>query len=301
MLFPGCYAFLGQLNAAEYSNQRCIVKEHVAEKDRWAIKLWDPKFKGKQILVRVENITFDCFARAGEDLPKLPSHLRVSPAGVCGNGLFCEDDWPSGKIILEEDPLMVVANRDGDSGFEARWNLYFALENDRGVKDPTLRAFREMSDGGNDFVKRHIDDATTMFKKLLKISGRNDTEVQTMFVSPEYQDFVNEEILRISAVLARWQANSHGYSVPSQDRSALFRYTAKMQHSCDPNCSLHVHPETGRCVVTANRPIRAGDQLTNSYMGESSGFHEMNVEARRKKLATRGFVCICDRCVRESE
>jgi hypothetical protein len=135
MLFPGCYAFLTEMSASEYSRQRCIVKEHFVEKDRWAIKLWDPSFKGKQILVRKEKIEFDVYARSGLDLEALPGHLRVSAAGSMGNGLFCNDDWAKGATVFEEDPLMVVRNRSDDCGFEARWNLYFALENGCGVRD----------------------------------------------------------------------------------------------------------------------------------------------------------------------
>jgi hypothetical protein len=296
---PGSYAVFGQLSTPEYSEARCIIQSFNAVKSRWIVKLWDPRFNGKQILVREENINFDSYATPCDKLAPLPGHLRIAPstAGGQGSGLFCLADWEPEMTIFEEKPFMIVAN-GGDSArfFQARWRLHHQVECDRGPSSPVLSAFHDLSDGGAPFVRDHWNEATSMYKQTLEAPGESKDENQH---SPESKSSANDQIMRIASVYARWQANSHDYAVTQLDRSVLYRYVSRMQHSCDPNCSMQVDSDSGDVMVWANRRIEAGEELTNSYMGEQSGFHELDVHERREQLMVRGFVCACKRCVRE--
>jgi hypothetical protein len=296
--FPGSYAYLGKLSNGKFSEQRVVVENFVEEKDRWVVKLWKPQFNGEKILVRENHIFFECYAVPCNALPELPSHLRVSPTGDCGNALFCNAEWDCGEIIMEEAPLMIVANRGGDSNFESRWQLYFALDSERGAKSPVLTAFREMADGGKEFVKDYLDDGKAMFKKAVASGGRSSEEVEQF--CRNMPDFVQEEAERIAGVLSRWQTNSHNFATADVDQSGLFRWASKMQHSCEPNCILTVDSETGICITKTIKRISPGDQLCNDYMGGDPVFHAKDVKERRAVLWKRGFECACPRCKRES-
>lgn len=301
--FPGSYAFLGKLSNKKYSEERVVIDRYVKEKDRWAVQLWRPEFSEEKIMVKEENLFFDCYAVPCSDVPKLPSHLSVEPTDKYDkpmNGMYVLQDWDADTIILEEDPLLIVANRGVDgSDFECRWNLYYGIEHDRGPTCPLLKAFNEMADGGDNVIKKYLGDAEIMFKNVLSSSGRSAEEIEDF--CKKMPEFVEEEHLRISKVLSKWQSNSHNFPIfDDMDQSCLFRFTSKMQHSCEPNVVLNIDKQTGGLNARTLRRIQAGEELTNSYMGEDDVFNAMSVEERRAKLAHRGFTCLCVRCVRES-
>lgn len=260
--------------------------------------MWDQQFKSEKILVKEEKLHFECYAIADDHISNLPGHLRVA-ASASGSGLFCDVDWRAGEIIFEEEPLMIVANHGGDSNFEARWQMYFAIENDRGPRSKVIKAFNEFADGGRAFVAELKGDGKELFKKALASSGRSNEEVDMFFKG--MPDFVEEESMRIAGVLARWNSNSHDFATCGQDQSCLFQYCAKMNHSCDPNITLQIDKDTGTCIARASKPIQAGEELFISYMGESPKFAKLCVVDRRAKLSARGFVCICSRCKEESK
>merc|ERR1719224_303213 len=132
--------------------------------------------------------------------------------------------------------------------FECRWNLYFALENDRGPKSPVLKAFNDYSVGGDHMLKEYLSDAAIVFQKVLQATGRKEAEIK-QFCEMQ-SEFVKEEYERIAGVLARWQTNSHNFAICTQmDQSVLFRFTSRMQHSCDPNVLLCIDSDTGTCVT----------------------------------------------------
>lgn len=295
--FPESYAFLGEMSVSDYSKKRCIIQGYAADRQRWIVKLFDPQFAGKCILVKEDKVTFDCYGAPDKSLPSLPSHLGVTSMGSCGNSLFTKVPWGAGSTVLVESPMMIVANSTEDHAFECRWNLYYALENERGPRSPLIVAFKEMSDGGPGVMNSYRQDALIMFEKILETSKKTIEDVRSAIGD----SFIDEEVDRISGVLSRWQTNSHEYKVEEQNLSALYRYTAKMLHSCAPNCRLQQDPETGTASIITLRAVEAGEHLTNDYMGgETTGFQLLGVEERRERLKVRGFKCICKRCLIES-
>jgi len=279
--FLGSYAYLGKLSSAKYSEQFCVIVEYVAKKDRWAVRLWQEEFEGEKILVRAENIVFHSYAVLCEDLKPLLSHLSVAPTDD-GNALFCDSHWGAGHIVMEEDPLMVVANSGGDDdSFGSQWHLHSTLESDRGPDCAILEAFQDMSICSDAFVKQHISESTSILANLKRPDDIKDSR-------------------RIAEVLSRWQTNSHDFATTDTDLTSLFRWTAKMQHSCEPNCVLQVDSESGVCITRTLRSISAGEQLTQDYTNDNPAFHALGVKDRRAQLSCRGFVCSCVRCIRES-
>ncbi|CAE7022737.1 Smyd3 [Symbiodinium sp. KB8] len=84
----------------------------------------------------------------------------------------------------------------------------------------------------------------------------------------------------------------------------LARRIALMNHSCRPNCEID-YSNNGTAIVVALRELRAGEELTISYVDEQS----LPVRRRRRALwlmqaplsAMRryGFHCYCSRCSTE--
>ena len=56
-----------------------------------------------------------------------------------------------------------------------------------------------------------------------------------------------------------------------------------INHSCDPNCIMHIEPETRRAMIFARRTIAPGEELTLSYQGNLP------------------FECICGICSEKRE
>ncbi len=76
---------------------------------------------------------------------------------------------------------------------------------------------------------------------------------------------------------------------------ALFATASRIDHSCEPNCTLRLD---GRSVeVRAAAPLGAGDDVLTSY-GPQCGYD--GLESRRERLrATHYFWCRCTGCERE--
>lgn len=67
-------------------------------------------------------------------------------------------------------------------------------------------------------------------------------------------------------------------------------------HSCSPNAEAFKRDEDedGSAVILALRAIKAGEEITLSYIDE-----EAQLEERQQQLADYGFRCACDRCTAE--
>lgn len=292
--FGGTVAITQGLSAAEYDQQRVVVKKFVAEKCRWAVVLCEPRFKGKQIMVREGNLVFCDFARFESVLPELPGHLRVAPTGNSGEGLFCNRRLEMGEVVLEELPMMVVSNE----GFDSRWTLHFRLQEQRNVA--VLQAFETMSVGGH--LKRYLADVSAEIVRSTQGESGMANEINML-----PRAALDAEVQRLAAVQARWQANGHEFFLRGSEgkMSALFRFTLKMDHSCEPNCRGTVDAVEGVMTVEATRRIEAGEELTNSYMdiyGTDSDFPALGLADRQRRLLARGFgfTCACSRCLREA-
>jgi tetratricopeptide (TPR) repeat protein len=78
----------------------------------------------------------------------------------------------------------------------------------------------------------------------------------------------------------------------------LFELACKMNHSCRPNC-VWFTTQDGTCKeVRAIALIEAGEELTVDYVGNVL---DPTPQRREDLLATKGFVCECDRCAAEHD
>jgi len=295
-LFLGSCCCLGTMSNKDLSDQPCTVVSYCKERQRWAVKLWHPRFHGKHVLVTEAKLIFDSYVAERERFPQIPDRLVVSAGGEYGNVLCCSADMDDGDIVFEESPFMVATN----SGqlFNSRWNLYYRTLQDQGPEAPAIAAFNELADGG--VVDDYIPYANNLLKDIISNSGDKDTFDE----APQAKALLDKESKRIAAVFARWQTNGHelrprGCGDP-EGQSALYRFASKMNHSCEPNCRRTVSEDTGKITARACRSIQKGEPLTIDYTGGDPDFQVLPVEARREWLCQRGFVCKCSRCIVEN-
>lgn len=85
--------------------------------------------------------------------------------------------------------------------------------------------------------------------------------------------------------------NAHAF----EGRSGLFPIAAKADHSCEPNCG-HSTRVGGEMHFFATRPIRAGDDVTISYLDDV--WATSRETRRRTLLVQKRFFCKCTRCSR---
>jgi import receptor subunit TOM20 len=78
----------------------------------------------------------------------------------------------------------------------------------------------------------------------------------------------------------------------------------QISHSCDPCARPSFDSGNSTIQLVATRDIKAGDEITVSYVDASVRDDEDVVQARyrRRKELARGwrFACQCDRCIKEA-
>lgn len=261
---------------------------------RWLVKIQDSLLQEKQLLVPEACLKFYHYAMPPDLVPEQPSTISIKNAGVVGNVVYAQSSFKKGKIIFTENPLMVVQNQNG---FATRLNLYYQTRDEHGKDCATLKRFGDFSDGG--ITHQYKEDAKSLFQSMA------GSRLGHLFGGVDE----DEHTSMIAGVLARWQSNGHHFPLRGHHReglvcdnslSALYYYVAKLNHSCDPNTRLDVDSGTGRLIVYATRPIKVGEELTVDYIGHGPKFRTMSVEDRRALIRSRGFVCMCAKCLRES-
>ncbi|KAJ1994411.1 hypothetical protein GGI25_004430 [Coemansia spiralis] len=86
------------------------------------------------------------------------------------------------------------------------------------------------------------------------------------------------------------------YSLNDQN-GGFYLLQSCFNHNCDPNCVV-VHPNNGnyRAIIQTLRPIKAGEEMTITYVNPRGSVGERQQVLRDWYM----FDCRCDRCVKES-
>ena len=91
-----------------------------------------------------------------------------------------------------------------------------------------------------------------------------DSEERATVMSLVNYDDVSCDILGI------FKTNAMNIS-PSE--AALYPWVCRANHSCDPNCNYYHNSNTGHQELYCTRVIRAGEEVLDWIVGESSGDH----------------------------
>jgi hypothetical protein len=73
----------------------------------------------------------------------------------------------------------------------------------------------------------------------------------------------------------------------------LFPKIARINHSCNPNTSYYWNVKLNKRIVYANRKIKKGEEIFDSYISLL-----LNHEERQKRLNPYGFTCNCEACAK---
>lgn len=200
---------------------------------------------------------------------------RVKPTPGKGLGLFAEEDVLTGEVIIVEKPSLVHGplTEEQDARF---WC------------DPRN-------------ISRQFAN-TDLMKNFMNLSQEDQSDIMALQNCREKQfpsrDWCPGERPNGSTLAGKFLTNR--FRISSKLTGIFFR-CAIINHSCDPNCTFHIEVngsiDAGDqwLVIEAGRDIKAGDELTISYIPSSDSFGE-----RQALLSIcYGFKCVCPRCVEE--
>lgn len=194
-----------------------------------------------------------------------------------GFGLFAEEDIPAGETIILEKPSLVHGplTEEQDASF---WC------NPKNIS----RQFAN-TDLVRNFMKLPQEDQSDI---MLLYNGR-----EKLFPS---RNWCPGERPNGSTLAGKFLTNR--FKISSKTTGIFFR-CAIINHSCDPNCAFRIEAKSSAnvgdqwLVIEAGREIKAGDELTISYIPCGDSFRE-----RQSSLYfCYGFKCVCSWCVKEKD
>jgi len=140
-----------------------------------------------------------------------------------------------------------------------------------------------------------IDDEETKCKD--EVDGESCDENATQSALRNLLENI-EEFIKLTMVV---RFNAVELQPPSDDGTGpgtyfghgLFEMACKINHSCKPNCIWKTTQDGTSKEVRAIATIEEGEELTLDYCGN---ILDPTPQRRDELLATKGFVCHCDRC-----
>jgi hypothetical protein len=188
-----------------------------------------------------------------------------------GHILVAERDFAPGDLVLDEAPLMTWRrSRDLSTGDFYEYLDAFAAAPDAS-KELILEMWAPPLDG--------TDASTQTARQLAAELAR---------ARPEFDLGLAHRLVLIHTTNAHETRDATG-----GERGALFHVASKVSHSCAPNATFATRGArlNYRCI----RPIKAGEQVTFSYVGHDAW--RQRREERRATLKQRYFfTCRCDHC-----
>jgi len=171
--------------------------------------------------------------------------------------------------------------------------------------------------------------------RYLELSGREGEAEQLRAILKAnlqgLEDFVTDE--RYTTLVGKMAYNAYGISPAAEGRddkpppnanampedveltrtpngtarqvgAGFYAVSSYISHSCDPSARPSFESSNSEMRLVATRKVKAGDEITVSYVDTSVRDGEDVVQARyrRRKELARGwrFACQCDRCVKEA-
>jgi len=135
----------------------------------------------------------------------------------------------------------------------------------------------DLSSGASKDVNRQFSSMESEDRKLV------------MSLANNYTDYTNE-------VLAIFKTNAMTIS-PME--AGLYPWVCRANHSCSPNCNYYHNSDLGLQQLFCVRHIRAGEEITVSYLPDN--MFAARSQRRAFLLKTHNFVCQCSICSLEGE
>lgn len=201
--------------------------------------------------------------------PYLIISYNCSPRRTVGKGwgVFAGEDILTGMDIILERPTFIFEEYSEET------------ENER------YRFKRERDP--------EVNKADRLRKEFEKLSKEQQMDIMSLHNSLE----------EYGTLYGIFQTNF--FKVSNHKKLAgIYVFCSRLNHSCSPNCSFSIsksqdlkNKETYSITISARRDIRAGEQLTISYLPL-----KMRLGVRQDSLLmNHGFTCDCERCVTEGD
>ncbi|OTB16240.1 hypothetical protein K445DRAFT_300176 [Daldinia sp. EC12] len=215
----------------------------------------------------------------GSPTPSEQEHLSrhedpfvLEDAGPKGAGYFATRDIAVGERVLVERCSLIQINYQ---------NIYDRSNNLIG-----------------EYLKLSLEDR----QKILDLHSESDP-VQRMrhraafarsgpLTEDELEECVTVRLVHAANCFEVKKARSKPDGSLGHSRNGVFIKASRFNHSCDPNCWYSTTALPGYFICTPCRPIKAGEELTITYLPN----HAMK-QARHRTIE-RGwkFVCECNKC-----
>ena len=214
--------------------------------------------------------------------------VRLTTDAVHGRILVATRDIDVGEVVLAEKPLLVWQS-DGRGPHDA---IDFLDAYDEASEETRLAVA--------DFYCPDLDGQMGQVPMYRELSRRLAEDSPLKLRHP----LTARDIHRLLMIKV---TNAHSYTGtagaygeivagagPHVKSAALFEMGSKVSHACQPNTSYSSRHNNGMMTYTAIRPIRTGEMVTFSYIGD---VWQTPTAARRDDLRERyGFECQCEHC-----
>ncbi|PVI06839.1 SET domain-containing protein [Periconia macrospinosa] len=182
-----------------------------------------------------------------------PEPYIVLPTAGKGLGVFARHDLPPGTIILRETPILTI-------------------------HPPPFKK-------GTGYPMPAISSAVrTEFSKLPPSSQTDILHLHHHAFPGEFDK--GDGWTDVLGYIFRTNAYNTGTDI------GLFPRIARINHSCQPNAAYVWNERERKRVVYASRAIRAGEEISDSYIPLL-----IPREERKKRLERYGFQCSCEACL----
>lgn len=187
-----------------------------------------------------------------------------------GWGIFAEEDIPTDTTIILERPTLIIKE--------------YSKEDKNGWLET-----------GKKIRTTEVMEADRVRKEFEKLSKEQQLDIMSLHnAQEEYEP---------SPLYGTFLTNFFQVSLRNK-LSGIYIFCSRLNHSCDPNCTFGFSKaqssedtKTYEIRITTRRDIKAGDQLTISYVPL-----KMRLGVRQDHLLmNHGFTCDCDRCVAEGD
>lgn len=315
-LHAGTVAYLSGLGNDVLDDQPCVVRGYHGVNRGWIVKLQNPDFEGKELIVAEENLVLAHAiipANADAEAVRRRSQATVSVVITesCGRGLVAAAPCFEDTVLFEEHPFLITPTGVNNMWRE-RWRVFLMLrmaaqQGDANMQK-ALQAFESLTPGDErreGVPRSKVDEAAAAMVqeavRMYRASGQGEMD----------EDARAEQETQIAQTLRRFQANQFLFANGLKySASGVYIFTSLMNHSCVPTVAVKAewadlregsfNRSDGRVVVRSVRRLQTGEPLCFNYGPKA--LLGWPLEKRREYLQEKnGFFCRCPRCVAEEE
>jgi hypothetical protein len=216
------------------------------------------------------------------------------------HGLLATRDLEAGVRIIWEAPLITLP-APGDQIIELM-TAFEKLEAHEQEKIWSLNPVEATASPLLTYLAEQIAEKLAPLKRIANKPESKRTAEEQDVLSDEFPKLAKaSEMFRIAA---RWHAARYSLiNLPEGQRdqlpsdtpiTGLFSETARLRHSCVPNCYAHYNPVSNLITVHTTKTIAAGEELTLSTI---PAVYYHNATARADELNQKfGIICTCEAC-----